>query len=112
MAALGALAAHVAQRLTCRDRGRVAAWTSFVLGAILALLWILAVYAPLTAVVLRREATLLDAASPSADSIGSLREGEVVPVLARSGGYLRIQDSAGARGWARADEVSVIDDTP
>jgi hypothetical protein len=109
---LASLIGHVAQRVTRGDRGRVAVWTTFGLGTILALLWILAVYAPLTAVVLRREAALLDAASPSADSIGPLREGEVVPVLARSGGYLRIQDSAGARGWARADDVAIIDAAP
>ena len=106
---LASLIAPAVQRVTRRDRGRVAAWTSFGLGTMLALLCILAAHAHRAAVVVRREAALLDAASPSAESIGSLREGEVVPVLARSGGYLRIQDSAGARGWARIEEVVPID---
>jgi hypothetical protein len=65
-----------------------------------------------TAVVVRRGAPLLDAASPSAEAAGSLREGEVVPVLAESGGYLRIEDSSGARGWAHGDDVRRLDQAP
>jgi hypothetical protein len=65
-----------------------------------------------TAVVVRRGAPLLDAASPSADAAGALREGEVVPVLAESAGYVRIEDSSGARGWAAADDVRRLDRAP
>jgi hypothetical protein len=57
-----------------------------------------------TAVVVRRGAPLLDAASPTASSVGALREGEVVPILEASGDWVRLEDSSGARGWAaRAD---------
>lgn len=57
-----------------------------------------------TSVVVRRGAPLLDAASPTASPVGSLREGEAVPVLDASADWVRIEDSSGARGWAaRAD---------
>ena len=55
-----------------------------------------------TATVVSRAAPLFDAASPAAEPTGSLREGEVVPVLEASGDWLRVEDNAGARGWARA----------
>ncbi|MGE5126463.1 MAG: SH3 domain-containing protein, partial [Betaproteobacteria bacterium] len=51
----------------------------------------------------------LDAASPGAEPIGTLREGEVVPVLEASGDWLRVEDNAGARGWARAGDVRRLD---
>jgi hypothetical protein len=106
------LAAHTLRRLTHLDRVSVASWTCFGCGSLLAALWIAGSQARPTAVVVRRDAALFDAAAPNAESIGALREGEVVPVLARSAGYLRIQDSAGGRGWARADEVTPLDDAP
>jgi hypothetical protein len=56
-------------------------------------------------VVVRRGATLLDAASPTAETLGTLREGEVVPILEGSGDYVRVEDSSGARGWALAPDV-------
>ncbi len=62
--------------------------------------------------VARAGASLYDAASPHAMRLGTLREGEVVPILARSGAYLRVEDSSGARGWALADEVWPLDDLP
>jgi hypothetical protein len=65
-----------------------------------------------TAVVVHRGAPLLDQASPSAEAVGSLREGEVVPVLDGSGDYLRIEDSSGARGWAVAGDVRRLDRAP
>jgi hypothetical protein len=58
-----------------------------------------------TGVVVRRGAPLLDGASPTAHPIGSLRQGEAVPVLERSADYVRVEDSSGARGWAHADDV-------
>jgi hypothetical protein len=65
-----------------------------------------------TAVVLRRGAPLLDAASPTASSIGALREGEVVVVLDESGDYLRVEDSSGARGWAGTADAWRLDRAP
>ncbi len=65
-----------------------------------------------TAVVVRRGAPLVDAASPSAEATGSLREGEVVPVLEASGEWLRVEDNAGARGWAHAADVRRLDAPP
>jgi hypothetical protein len=35
-----------------------------------------------------------------------------VPILQQSGAYLRIEDSSGARGWARADDVRRLDRPP
>jgi hypothetical protein len=84
----------------------------FCLGAALALLWIVGSRARQTAVIVQRGAALFEAASVSAESIGTLREGEVVPVVAVSTGFLRIQDSSGARGWARASDVAIVDNAP
>ena len=58
-----------------------------------------------TGVVVRRGAPMLDAASPTAEAVGTLREGEVVPVLERSGAYVRVEDSSGVRGWAMSGDV-------
>ncbi|MCU0242115.1 MAG: hypothetical protein MUF51_06800 [Vicinamibacteria bacterium] len=62
-------------------------------------------HARATGVVMRRHAPLLDAAAATAEAIGALREGEVVPILEASGAYVRVQDSSGARGWAHGDDV-------
>ena len=61
-----------------------------------------------TGAVVRRGAPLLDAASPTAEALGTLREGEVVPILETSGDYLRVEDSSGARGWALTRDVRRI----
>lgn len=91
----------------------VGAWTALALAVLLAVPAALAPWAarPLAAVV-RAGVPILDAASPNAGILATLREGEVVPILTRSGPYLRIQDSSGARGWALADEVWPLDDVP
>lgn len=65
-----------------------------------------------TGVVARRGAPLLDTASATAESVGVLREGEVVPILEQSGGFLRVEDSSGARGWARLEDVRRLDRPP
>ena len=65
-----------------------------------------------TAVVVRRGAPLLDGASPAAQPIGALRQGEAVPVIERSAAYLRVEDSSGARGWAHVDDVWPLDRPP
>jgi hypothetical protein len=62
-----------------------------------------------TGVVVRRGAALLEAASPTAGSLGALREGEVVPILEQSAGFLHVEDSAGARGWARIEDVRPLE---
>jgi hypothetical protein len=41
-----------------------------------------------------------------------LREGEVVPVLEASGVWLRVEDNAGARGWAHVDDARRLDVAP
>lgn len=58
-----------------------------------------------TAVVTARDVSLLDAASSSARTVATLREGEVVPVFDAAGEFMRIQDSSGARGWVRSADV-------
>jgi hypothetical protein len=65
-----------------------------------------------TAAVVRRGASLYDSASPTASPAGALREGEVVPVLETAGAWLRVEDNAGARGWARVADVRRIDVAP
>lgn len=65
-----------------------------------------------TGVVVTAGAALLDAASPTAASLGALREGEVLPILETSGEYVRVEDSAGARGWASAEDVRRLDSAP
>jgi hypothetical protein len=55
-------------------------------------------------VVVRRGAPLLDAASPTAESVGAAR-GRGVPILERGGGYVRVEDSSGVRGWALAEDI-------
>jgi hypothetical protein len=88
------------------------AWTTLVLGLLSAAVPIVASFARPTATVVRRGAPLLDAASPTAEPTGSLREGEVVPVLESSGEWLRIEDNAGARGWAHAGDARRLDTPP
>ena len=82
------------------------------LGLLAAAVPVIASFARPTAAVVRRGAPLLDAASPTAEATGSLREGEVVPVLEASGAWLRVEDNAGARGWAHADDVRRLDAAP
>src|SRR5439155_1295639 len=59
-----------------------------------------------------RAAALFDAASPTAETVGALREGEVLPILETSGGYVRVEDSSGARGWALATDVRPLTQAP
>jgi hypothetical protein len=88
------------------------AWSVLVLGLLVALPPLAGGFARPTAVVVTRGASLLDAASPSARTLGSLREAEVVPILEASGPYLRIEDSSGARGWARVADVRPLSGPP
>lgn len=90
-----------------RRRGWVvgAAWATGALALLVALPPLAALTTRPTAVVVTADAPLLDAASPTAENLGTLREGEVVPVLAESAGFLRLEDSSGARGWAHSADV-------
>jgi hypothetical protein len=103
---------HAAARLRADDSLRTAAVVVFILGGLAGAAPLAAAFARPSAVVVKRGAPLLDSASPSAEIAGSLREGEVVPVLAQSGGYLRIEDSSGARGWAAWEDVRRLDRAP
>lgn len=89
------------------------AWVAFVLAMLLSVPTTLVpwVARPLATVV-RAGAPLLDAASPHAGTLATLRVGEVVPILTRSGRYLRIQDSSGARGWALVEQVWPLEELP
>jgi uncharacterized protein YgiM (DUF1202 family) len=82
------------------------------LGALAASPAVAGSFARPTATVIRRGASLYDAASPTAAAAGALREGEVVPVLEASGEWLRVEDNAGARGWARSSDVRRVDSPP
>jgi Bacterial SH3 domain len=94
-----------------RVAGRVA-WSALALGLLAASVPVAASFARPTAAVVRRGAPLLDSASPTADTTGSLREGEVVPVLETSGEWLRVEDNAGARGWAHVADARRLDVPP
>jgi uncharacterized protein YgiM (DUF1202 family) len=107
------LGAHVLARVRPRTGGPgAAAWAALSLGLVVAAVPVAASLARPTATVIRRGAPLLDAASPTAEATGTLREGEVVPVLESSGVWLRVEDNAGARGWAHADDVRRLDAAP
>jgi hypothetical protein len=84
---------------------RPVAWTALAVGLAVALVPVAGSMARPTGAVVHRGAPLLEAASPTAEPLGTLREGEVVPILATSGGYVRVEDSSGARGWALATDV-------
>jgi hypothetical protein len=104
------VAAHAAARSwPGRTWPARAAWTAAALALLAAAVPLAGASARPTAVVVRRGAPLLDGASPAARPIGALRQGEVVPVLERSDAYLRVEDSAGARGWAHGDDVWPLD---
>jgi hypothetical protein len=104
------LAGHAIVRLRAGPRGTGAAAVTLLLLALLAAVPPIAgSLARPTAAVVHRAAPLFDAASPGAEPTGSLREGEVVPVLEASGEWLRVEDNAGARGWARAADVRRLD---
>jgi hypothetical protein len=107
------LGAHVLARVRPRTGwAGGAAWTALALGLLTAAVPVAASFARPTAAVVRRAAPLLDAASPTAETTGSLREGEVVPVLETSETWLRVEDNAGARGWAHVDDVRRLDTPP
>lgn len=88
------------------------AWVAFVMGLCAAILPVAGAFARPTGAVVHRAAPLLDAASPTAESVGTLREGEVVPILESSGAYVRVEDSSGARGWAHAADVRWLTRAP
>jgi Bacterial SH3 domain len=103
---------HLVARLATARWGALAAGVTLGLGVVAAAAPIAGSFARPTAVVVRRGAALLDQASPTAEAVGTLREGEVVPVLDESDEYLRIEDSSGARGWAFATDVRRLDRPP
>jgi uncharacterized protein YgiM (DUF1202 family) len=107
------VAAHGAARVRIAPRaGLRVAGATLVLAVAAAAVPLAASFARPTAAVVRRGAPLVDAASPSADAAGTLREGEVVPVLETSGDWLRVEDNAGARGWVHQADVRRLDTAP
>ena len=103
-------ASHALVRLRPASRWAVqAAGLTLVLGIVAGLLPAAASLARPTGVVVRAGAPLLDSASAAAEAIGSLREGEVVPLLKQSGGYVQVEDSSGARGWTAAGDVRPVE---
>jgi len=117
LVALALLALSVGAHALVRVRpgirwGLTTARATLALGLLAAAAPVAASFARPTAAVVRRGAPLLDAASPTADTTGSLREGEVVPVLEASGAWLRVEDNAGARGWAHSADVRRLDAPP
>jgi hypothetical protein len=110
---LVSLGAHVGLRLRPPAPRLVPlAWMALLLGLAVAAIPVAGVLARPTGAVVRRGAALVDAASPTAEAVGILREGEVVPILEASGGYVRVEDSSGARGWALASDVRRVDGPP
>ncbi len=112
LAALSVAARVLARLFPGNRRLPPAAWASLALSAVVGASPVAGSLARPTAVVVRRGAPLFDSASPSASAMGTLRLGEVVPVVERSGPYLRVEDSSGARGWSRVDDVWPLDQPP
>ena len=113
LAAAFSLAFHLLGRLTPTRRWPFSvAAASLTLCLLLTALPLAAAWARPTAVVLRRGAPLLDAASATAQQLAALREGEVAPVLETSQGFLRIEDSSGARGWTAVEDLRRLDRPP
>ncbi|HEY3216137.1 MAG TPA: SH3 domain-containing protein [Candidatus Eisenbacteria bacterium] len=110
---LVSLAAHAGLKWR-RSVARLAplAWTALTVGLLVAVAPVAGSLAHPTGTVIRRGAPLLDAASPTAEAVGTLREGEVVPILESSGGYVRVEDSSGARGWALSVDVRPVEAAP
>ena len=107
------LASHAAvRRLPAHRWPAPTAWVALAMAIALGALPIAGALARATGVVVRRGAPLLDAASPTAHAIGSLREAEVVPLVERTADYVRVEDSSGARGWAHRDDVWPLETTP
>jgi hypothetical protein len=105
--------AHALARTRLRPGGAIGiAWGALVLGLAAVVVPGAASLARPTAAVVRRGAPLFDAASPSANPAGTLREGEVVPVLDTSGDWFQVEDNAGARGWAHEADVRRLDRAP
>jgi hypothetical protein len=110
---LVSVGAHVAVRVLRGASWAVAlAWSAALLGLVAAAAPLAGSLAPPTAVVVHRGAGLFDAASPTAEAVGTLREGEVVPVLESAGEWLRVESNAGARGWAHTSDVRRLDRAP
>lgn len=57
------------------------------------------------AVIVQKDAPLLDDSRAEAIALANLREGEVVPILEEVGEFVKIQDASGARGFAHRDDV-------
>jgi tetratricopeptide (TPR) repeat protein len=107
------LAVHMLARLRPGSRWPgPTGWAALSLGLLAAAAPIAGVLARSTGTVVRRGAPLLDAASPTAEAIGTLREGEVVPILEPGGDWLRVEDASGARGWAHVADVRRLDVAP
>ena len=106
------LLAHAVARRGRSSRARLVAWATAGVALAAAAPPLAGTLARPLGVVVRRGAPLLPAASPTAEAAGALREGEVVPILDRSSGYVRIEDSSGARGWALGDDVRDLDAGP
>jgi hypothetical protein len=105
--------AHVVARLRPGSRWPApAAWMTLGLGLVVAAAPAASLLARPTAVVVRRGAPLLDAASPTAEALATLREGEVVPVLKPGETWLQIEDASGARGWAHRADVRPLEGPP
>jgi len=107
------LGLHAGGRLLPRGRRFAVAglWTLAAAAAVGTIPLVASLARP-TAVVVRRGAPLLEAASPTAAPVGALREGEVVPVLDDGGAFLHVEDSSGARGWAHVGDVRRLDRAP
>jgi hypothetical protein len=112
LAALASVVCHALARRTRLAWAGPAAWTVSALTVAAAAVPLVGSLARPTAVVTRAAAPLLESASSTASSVGELREGEVLPILAESAGYLRVEDSSGARGWAREADVWRLDRPP
>lgn len=78
---------------------------SFIAGLILIAPLLAGGWREARAVVVHKDAPLMDIPRNDAVALANLREGEVLPILGDEGEYVRIQDASGARGFAHKSDV-------
>jgi hypothetical protein len=92
-----------------RRENRSISFSVFAVGLLLIAPGLLGMLREPRGVVVKKEGQLLDIPRGDAVALATLREGEVVPILAVEGDYFKIQDASGARGFAHRNDVRPLE---
>jgi hypothetical protein len=92
-----------------RKPGSALSLVAFVIGLLLLAPLLAGIWRDPRAVIVHKDAPLMDAPRGDALALANLREGEVVPILGEENEYVRIQDASGARGFAHKTDVVKIE---